>query len=114
MVLETELLDAGFPPAIAAKRSSLLFTWKQKIQQIHLKTINTSNSKWHESSRDEPYLRQRCCGAALGRRLSGPSGTRGLCLPSISARLTRSWPDRLLHTELSDADTFTARSVHRW
>lgn len=30
LVLETALQDAGFPPAMAANRSSLLFTCKQK------------------------------------------------------------------------------------
>lgn len=36
LVLVTALHDAGFPPAIAAKRSSLLFTWMQKSGQMTL------------------------------------------------------------------------------
>lgn len=38
LVLVTALHDAGFPPAMAAKRSSLLFTWKQKSGQIPLRS----------------------------------------------------------------------------
>lgn len=118
LVLGTALLDAGFPPAIAAKRSSLLFTWRHKNSTNSDNKKIKPNSKRHLSaliglSHDESCLRQGCSGAGLGCGLSGPGGSRGLPLPSISAHLTHRWPDRLLHTELSDADTSTAQSVHK-
>lgn len=101
------VLVAGFPPAMGAKRSSLLFTWKNKTN-----TITPKNKQWcymgpSPSSHGEFHLIQRCGADTFGWGLSGAGGLR---FPSFPADLTRRWPGRLLHAEFSDADTFTAQA----